>query len=134
MQETKGKPSAIATLCELRQGRTVAELNDALAQLVDAVRATNKPGRLTITLNVKPFSKGRTEEEVQVLSLEDAIAVRLPQLEKGATVFYSDPHGALARNDPRQLTLDDLKSPTAPEPAPVAAPGVANIADRRKEA
>lgn len=128
------KTSAIATLCELRNGRTVAELDEAMAQLVEAVRGTNKPGRLTLTLTVKPFSKGRTDDEVQVMSLEDAIALKLPQLEKGATVFYADPGGALARNDPRQLTLDDLKIPTTPEPPAAPAPGVANIADRRKEA
>lgn len=134
MENAKGMPSAIATLCELRQGRTVAELDEALSTLVEAVRHTNKPGRLTLALVVKPFSKGRTEDEVQVLSLEDAIAVKLPQLEKGATVFYADAQGALARNDPRQLTLDELKSPAAAEPPPATAPGVAHIADRRKEA
>jgi len=120
-------PSALATLCELRQGKTIVELSSNLGELVEAVRRTGKPGRLTLSLTVRPFSKGRSEEEVQVLSFEDAISMKLPQLERGSTVFFSDQRGSLARNDPRQMRIDELKEPTPPAPAAATDPKVVSI-------
>jgi len=117
MEGPEKKVSALTTLCELRSGRTIAELSDQLAEVIEAVRRTGKAGQLTLRLLVKPFSKGKTDEEVQPLAIEDSISTKLPQLERGVTLFFSDADGGLERNDPRQMSLPDLKKVTEPEAA-----------------
>jgi hypothetical protein len=117
MGEAEVKVSALATLCDLRNGRTMAELSDQLAEVIEAVRRTGKAGQLTLRLMVKPMSKGKTDEEVQPLALEDSISTKLPQLERGVTLFFSDAGGGLERNDPRQMSLHDLKKVPEPESA-----------------
>ena len=120
LQDSEKKVSALTTLCELRNGRTLQELTDQLGEVVEAVRRTGKPGALTLRLTVKPFSKGKTDEEVQPLAIEDAISTKLPQLERGVTLFFSDAGGGLERNDPRQMSLPELKK--VDEPAAPAQP------------
>lgn len=110
------RPSFVAALCELRGGLTVEELDQSLAELVAAVRETGKPGAIVLTIKAKKLSKG--EDVVSILSLDDAIVAKIPQLDKGSTVFFADEAGHLARNDPRQQRLfDDGKSAKTPEPA-----------------
>lgn len=99
------RPSFVAALCELRGGLTVEELDQSLAELVAAVRETGKPGAIVLTLKAKKLSKG--EDVVSILSLDDAIVAKIPQLDKGSTVFFADEAGNLARNDPRQKRLFD---------------------------
>lgn len=120
MPEPDRKVSALTTLCELRGGRTIAELSEQLGEVIEAVRRTGKSGVLALRLTVKPFSKGKTDEEVQPLAIEDAISTKLPQLERGVTLFFSDAGGGLERNDPRQMSLPELKKVEEPEPAAIA--------------
>lgn len=120
MAEQERKTSALATLCDLRSGRTMNELSEQLGEVIEAVRKTGKSGALTLRLTVKPFSKGKTDEEVQPLAIEDAISTKLPQLERGVTLFFSDAEGGLERNDPRQMSLPELKK--VEEPAAPAQP------------
>lgn len=120
MAEQERKTSALTTLCELRSGRTMNELSEQLGEVIEAVRKTGKSGALTLRLTVKPFSKGKTDEEVQPLAIEDAISTKLPQLERGVTLFFSDAEGGLERNDPRQMSLPELKKVADPEPATAA--------------
>ena len=61
-----------------------------LGEVIEAVRKTGKSGALTLRLTVKPFSKGKTDEEVQPLAIEDAISTKLPQLERGVTLWWSE--------------------------------------------
>ena len=117
MPKPEVKTSALTTLCELRNGRTLDELSQQLGEVIEAVRKTGKAGALTLRLTVKPFSKGKTDEEVQPLAIEDAISTKLPQLERGVTLFFSDAGGGLERNDPRQMSLEGLKKVEEPEPA-----------------
>ena len=46
------------TIVALNKGATVAELNDKLAQVVAAVRASAKSGAITLTLKITPVPKG----------------------------------------------------------------------------
>jgi len=49
------------TIIALNKGATVADLNDKLAEVVAAVRATAKAGRITFSLKIKPGSKGNAD-------------------------------------------------------------------------
>ncbi len=95
----------IETLGELRKGTTLEELSTKLTVVVQAVRDTGKPGSLSFTLKVKPASKGDTG----VLMLEDSITTKVPQLERGATVFFATKDNSLSTRDERQLELEGLR-------------------------
>lgn len=128
-QKPEEGASAVAMLCDLRGGKSVLELDSSLAELVDAVRRTGKAGTLTLRLNIRPASKGRSDDDVQVVMIEDAISVKAPQLERGASIFFAGIHGELTRRDPRQLTIDDVRNvEPAPAPAPAPDPAPTNVA------
>jgi hypothetical protein len=102
----------LKTIEELRQGGAAHDLGEALTDLVKAVRETGRPGALTVKLTVKPASKG----DVNTLLLEDAVTVKRPQPERGATIFFSTDDNGLQRNDPRQPELSGLRKPAEVTP------------------
>ncbi len=90
------------TMLEIANGATVGELNDALQKVVAAVRQTGKRGKLTLDVTVSPAAKGATD----VLMIEAQVKTRLPEPERGMTIFYATDDNRLVRNDPKQPTLD----------------------------
>lgn len=92
---------------EIRQGAAASELADALADLVRTVRDTGRAGELTLKVKLKPASKG----DVTTLMVEDAVTVKRPSPERGATIFFSTTENVLSRNDPRQPELAGLRAP-----------------------
>lgn len=108
------------TLADIRNGDVIGELTAELMELVARVKATGRPGTLTLTLKVKNASKGSGS----ALVIQDDIKVKLPTTEKGETFLFATEDGQLQRNDPRQPRLVDLDGPAT----------VANIdADKRAE-
>ena len=89
------------TLIEINNGATVTELSQALEQVVAAVRATGKSGSITLIVKVAPASKGSTN----VLLIESQVKTKLPEPERGMTIFYATDDNRLVRNDPRQQQL-----------------------------
>ena len=89
------------TILQINNGATVAELSDALEKVVAAVRATGKSGSITLTVKVAPASKGSND----VLLLESAIRSKLPEPDRGMTIFYATEDNRLVRNDPKQIQL-----------------------------
>lgn len=90
------------TLRDLRGGVLMDELSEGLNKVVSAVRDTGKVGSLTLTIKVKPASKGNLD----TMFLEDTLKIVAPENDKGATVFFATPEGNLQRNDPRQTSLE----------------------------
>lgn len=89
------------TILQINNGAALAELSGELSKVVAAVRQTGKTGALTLTLKVAPASKGTTD----VLMVESAVKTRLPEPDRGMTVFYATENNQLVRNDPRQQML-----------------------------
>ena len=92
-------------LKELHNGAFDADAAAKLKEVVGAVRATGKTGKLTLTITVKPATKG----DSNALVLGDAMKVTLPQLSAGETVFFATNEDALSRRDPRQPELKGLQ-------------------------
>ncbi len=90
------------TIIQINNGATVAEMNDALQKVVAAVRATGKSGTVTLTVKVSPAAKNA----VDVLMVEAQVKARLPEPERGMTIFYATEENRLVRNDPKQPRLD----------------------------
>jgi hypothetical protein len=93
------------TLRDIRAGDAANELTDHLRELVAAVRASGRPGALTLTLKVKPASKG----ELTTLMVEDIVKITAPKPERGATILFADQDNTLVRSDPRQPRLPELR-------------------------
>jgi hypothetical protein len=89
------------TILQMNNGAAVTELSDALEKVVAAVRAAGKSGSITLTISVKPASKGSTN----VLMVESQVKSKLPAPDRGMTVFYATEDNKLVRSDPRQQTL-----------------------------
>jgi hypothetical protein len=92
----------------LRSGRTLDDLAEELAKIVQSVRETGKPGKLILSLVVKPPKKGGAS----YLTVEDAIVSKLPVLDRGDTVFFHGRDGRLTRSDPAQQELSLRPAPT----------------------
>ncbi len=106
------------TLREIRAGLVITELSQKLSELVAAVRATGKGGKLRLDLAIKPASKGETV----CVMVEDDITVKLPKPERANTIFYSTEDNLLQRNDPRQSEFELKEVPQAQdEPITIAA-------------
>lgn len=99
------------TILQINNGTALAELSSALEQVVAAVRAAGKSGSITLTIKVAPASKGATD----VLMVESQVRTKLPEPERGMTVFYATDDNRLVRNDPKQqmlpLRVVDIEQP-----------------------
>lgn len=89
------------TLRELRAGRTLEDLQDALTEAVQAVTDTGKPAEIKLALRVRPPRKGNAA----YVTIEDDVTVKLPKRDRGDTVFFPLADGSLSRQDPNQMSL-----------------------------
>ena len=86
-------------LAELRRGQTQADLTDAMASLVAAVKDTGKKGELTLTLTLKPGPANSME-------VADEFKVKMPKHARAASLFFADKDNSLVRNNPNQPELE----------------------------
>jgi len=89
-------------LAQLRYGKTVAELTEALAELVQGCAQTGKGGSLTLTIKIAPGKSGQVE-------ISDTVSSKLPAFERATSLFFITPEGNLSRNDPRQAELPGIR-------------------------
>lgn len=108
MPETPTVRPFAAFLRDHRKGLTHTELGERMAELTQAVTETGKVGTLSITFKVKPLQDG-------IVTVTDAITSKLPQLERDASMFFTDEAGNLLRNDPRQMEIGDLREAPGPQ-------------------
>lgn len=102
MSTTPSPPRTFAAvIASLRYGELGDELTDALRELTHACAETGRPGKLTLTLSLKP-GKGRH------FSVVDDVVLKKPKAEKGESLMFPTPDGYLTRDDPKQLRLDGL--------------------------
>lgn len=84
-------------LREVRQGRAVVLASQLLADVVQAVDDTGKPGEVTIKIKVKPEKGGGTQKTIAV-----EVKAKKPEQDIPEAVFFSDDDGDLHRSDPKQ--------------------------------
>jgi hypothetical protein len=91
------------TLRELRDGLCLDELSLQMQMLVQQVQATNKGGRITLTVDVKP-----AERIAGAVVITDDIKVKLPEIKSDGTLMWPTPEGNLQRNNPKQRELPGI--------------------------
>ncbi len=103
-QEIVRRPRPIAdTLAQIRYGELNDELAEAMNELVTKVSSTGKTGKLTLTLSLKPGKSGQIE-------IADDLKVTPPKEERGHTIMFATPEGNLQREDPRQRSIEGIRS------------------------
>jgi len=92
------------TIIEMRNGGVAIELTQGLEDVVKAVRATGKNGKLVLTVSVKAADKG---PDIDTVFLQDTIKVDAPKPDKKLTLFFVNEENNLSRNDQRQMDMLD---------------------------
>lgn len=96
-------------LRETNRGTTHDELSEYLQQLTAAVSDTGKKGSLSLRIDVEPI-KG----DNAAFSISDKITLKLPEHDRGSSMFFRDADNNLTRRDPRQLEFESLREAPAP--------------------
>jgi len=91
----------VDALAKITEGALLRELNEATIQCSTAVRDLGRPASLTLTIAMKPASK----KCALIVIAEGTVKTKLPEQERGVTIFYVDELGLLLRSDPRQQRL-----------------------------
>lgn len=84
-------------LRQVRKGGLAAEIAEACADAVIAVRHTGKPASVKLDLKFQPDDDG---ERVVVV---DDVKMTIPKAKKGKSLFYTTEDGGLTRTDPNQM-------------------------------
>jgi len=101
--QTKRKPFT-DFFKQLDFGNLEQEATDALQDIVHAATQTGKAGELTIKVKLKPI--GTTGQ----VELEADVKAKVPQPTRGKTLMFATPDNNLQRENPRQTTLDGLRT------------------------
>jgi hypothetical protein len=99
-------------LQDLRDGRAHSELSGLLEELITKVKETGKGGGLTLTIKIKPATRGGDVDKVTV---SDMISLDLPKPERGEDFFWLTDDNDLTRNHPRQQSLE-LREASSSQP------------------
>jgi hypothetical protein len=94
-------------------GSVVSDVSAAMKNVMSAVALTGKAGVVTLTMNIKPASKGLGG----ALTFTPVIKSKVPTLEPAASIFYVDDDCNPVRDDPRQAKLNLKVVESAPASA-----------------
>lgn len=90
---------------QINNGRLVDEITDEMTEVISAVRATGRPGKITVTLSFHP--RGSTNEQMEVRPIIKGTA---PELGRPISLFYVNSDDGLQREDPLQNILPGMTS------------------------
>jgi len=94
----------VDTLIEMRNGGAAIEMEQGLEEVVKAVRATGKNGKLTLTISVKAADKG---PNIDAVFLQDIVRVDAPKPDKKLTLFFANDVNQLSRSNSQQINMLD---------------------------
>lgn len=95
-----------------KNGAVISDVSTALKQVTAAVQLTGKGGKVTLTMNIQPASKG----DVGTLVFLPKVKATVPEAEAPGSIFYADADFNLVRDDPNQARLN-LKVMEPAQPA-----------------
>lgn len=101
MEQTRKQTDVIQTLCDMRDGAVIQEINEKFNELLAAVIDTAQKGELTVTVKLEPAKMGVGGIVLEV-SAEHKTKIKKPELAIGAAQFWVTREGALSRTNPAQ--------------------------------
>lgn len=90
-----------AVFMQHAKGRAHTEASKKLAEVVEAVMKTGKPGSITVKLTVS-----RDKDIKSMVKVADAVTAKIP-VEPRRSMWYPSDDNTLHRNDPKQEPLFD---------------------------
>ncbi|MFT4126267.1 MAG: hypothetical protein QM662_08565 [Gordonia sp. (in: high G+C Gram-positive bacteria)] len=90
-----------AVLMQHASGRAHTEASKKLAEVVEAVMETGKPGSVTVKLTVS-----QDRDVKRMVKLADVVTAKVPT-EPRRSLWFPDDDNTLHRNDPQQKSLFD---------------------------
>ena len=115
MSETKNTTPFSQQLAYINKGTLDAELTEALAEVIKAVRETGKKGAVTLTLNCSMLN---TRDE-NTMKVTPKVTRTIPELDRADTIMFSTADGDLLRDAPAQVQMDLKVIEQAPQAAPI---------------
>jgi hypothetical protein len=99
----------VQVLSEMRNGRVLVECGEKLADVLKAVRATGKKGRLSLVLDFNPSRI--VDQKVTEVDVTHKIVTVEPENSPGTTMFFVMDDGSLTRTDPDQMAFELKDAP-----------------------
>lgn len=95
-------------LIEHQQGRIAVELGEKLHELVEACKAHDKQGTLSLKITVVPM-----KDAMDTLIVSADVKASIPEAKVKGSVYFSDADGNLVRTNPQQpgLPLREVGGP-----------------------
>ncbi|NVM91122.1 hypothetical protein FHT32_004786 [Variovorax sp. SG517] len=87
----------------LDYGALAEEATYELNELVHACTETGKVGEIVLAIKIKPVGAGQVE-------LANELKVKKPKPVRGKTLMFATPDNNLQRENPRQQTLDGVRT------------------------
>lgn len=88
-------------LSQIRGGAALSDANEMAEEVVKAVKATGKKGRIVLTIDIEPDKIDDT-----VVTIQPSITMKKPTRPYAKGMFFvNDKTGELTREDPRQIEL-----------------------------
>ncbi|EPI4996623.1 hypothetical protein ACVYVE_005536 [Klebsiella pneumoniae] len=115
MSETKNTTPFSQQLAYINKGTLDAELTEALAEVIKAVRETGKKGAVTLILNCSMLN---TRDE-NTMKVTPKVTRTIPELDRADNIMFSTADGDLLRDDPAQVQMDLKVIEQAPQAAPI---------------
>tara|TARA_R110002167_G_scaffold329017_2_gene535600 strand:- start:729 stop:1121 length:393 start_codon:yes stop_codon:yes gene_type:complete len=96
-QDTETHPDNLILVCiaQMRKGKLVRRLSEAMQEVIDAVKANGKTGRVTLHLDVK-MAVGASDE----VHITDDVVTKTPKPDKQVSFFYLNEEDRLTKDDP----------------------------------
>ncbi len=88
-------------------GGVITELSAALKQVTAAVQQSGRVGKVTMTMELRPASKGT----IGTLIFNTKVKATAPEFEPPSSIFYADADFNLVRDDPNQTTFNLREAP-----------------------
>ena len=102
MSETKNTTPFSQQLAYINKGTLDAELTEALAEVIKAVRETGKKGAVTLTLNCSMLN---TRDE-NTMKVTPKVTRTIPELDRADTIMFSTADVVLLFFFPSQVQME----------------------------
>jgi NAD(P)H-hydrate repair Nnr-like enzyme with NAD(P)H-hydrate epimerase domain len=96
----------IGTLTLLSRGHFIIDCGHELQELTDAIKETNKEGKLTITLKITPSGWKKGTGRANQVDIAPSVTISKPQHDQPKSIFFlTEDENKLVRDDPDQELL-----------------------------
>ena len=95
----------LATLAVLNRGNLIIDAGRDMQDVVNGIVACNKPGKLTIELEITPSGWDRDTGRATQVDIRPEIKTKIPRPDQGKSIFFLTEENRLTRDELDQRPL-----------------------------